>query len=185
MAAYDHYPPLELESNAQTRTVAFAANGDYLLSGHYEMVRVWRMENGEEMSARIAARGVSCFAVSKDGRFIAAGTSSGDLEVIAWDAKTYQKAFTLEKLGDRIIGVDFSPDSARVLVTSESDSDSVPGTTTVWNIATRLRELTLHHGKRWASAANTPRGVIESLQPLLIPFASGIATMVACSRTSQ
>ena len=142
-------PPIKI-------SVAFASNGEHLVSGgtDSEGVRVWRVEDGKQM-ATMAAPYVRCITVSKDRRCIAAGTYFGD--VIVWDAKTYKKVFTLEGISD-IYGVDFSPDSTR-LVTASANS-----TVSIWDIATRER-VTLHddgvlaakyspHGDRIATASS-------------------------------
>ena len=51
-------------------------------------VQVWRVEDAKQI-ATMKARNVLCLAVSNDDRWIAAGTSSGD--VIVWDTKTYEQ----------------------------------------------------------------------------------------------
>ena len=95
----------------------------------------------------MAAPYVRCIAVSKDGRYIAAGTHFG--EVIAWDAETYRKVFALEDIGD-IYGIDFSPDSTR-LVTASADKVSI----CQWGIATRRTTL---HDDGVLAAKFSPQG---------------------------
>ena len=119
--------------------LAFSSNGEYLVSGCTEGVRVWRVEDGKQM-ARMAAPYVRCIAVSKEGK-IAAGTYFGEL--IVWEAlpdRRYKKVLTLEGISD-IYGVDFSPDSARIVTASAGSTASV----TVWDIATQGQLATLHH----------------------------------------
>ena len=131
-------PLFEIEGGSKIKAVTFTANGEYLVGGG-EGLGVWRMEDGKQM-ATMAAAGVQCLAVSKDGRWIAAGTDSG--EVFVWDANTSEEVFSYWEDTDDISGVDFSPDSAtptRLLVASFNR------TATVWDIATRQRVLTLHH----------------------------------------
>ena len=125
-------PPKRISVGRLLNALAFSSNGEHFVSGGTEGVRVWRVEDGEQVAA-MAAPYVRCIAVSKDGRCIAAGTHFG--EVIVWDAETYEKIFALEDIGD-IYGVDFSPDSTR-LVTASADKVSI------WGIATRGR-TTLH-----------------------------------------
>ena len=116
---------------------------------------MWRVEDGKEM-ATMEANGVRCLVVSKDDRWIAAGTSEGD--VLVWNAKTYKKIFSQreEKRRDRdynaINGVDFSPDSTRLV------SASWNGTASIWDIATGKRVQTLQHVD-WVTAAKySPQG---------------------------
>ena len=107
----------EINAGSDIRAVAFAANGEYLVGGGSAGVRVWRVEDGKEM-ATLEARSVLCLAVSKDGRWIAAGTGRG--EVFVWDAKTYEKVFSPRDDTRGILGVDFSPDSSRLVSASDN-----------------------------------------------------------------
>ena len=131
-------PLIEINGNTNLRVVAFAANGEYLVSGGRGGVRVWRVEDGKRMATMEVNR-VECLAVSKDGRWIAAGTYDGD--VIVWDTKTCETAFSHKGkyiYGD-INGVDFSPDSTELVSASDS------GTVSIWDIATRKRVQILDH----------------------------------------
>ena len=80
----DGSPLIEINGGNGVRAVTFSANGEYIVSGG-RGVRVWRVEDGKQM-ATMEAKNVAGLAVSKDGRWIAAGTGWGD--VFAWDAKT-------------------------------------------------------------------------------------------------
>ena len=144
----DRNPVIEINIGSWVDAVTFSANGEYLLTGDNKGVRVWRVENGQQMATLDAL--CKCLAVSKDGRWIAAGTSSG--EVIAWDAKTYERVIW-HRADDRTInGVDLSPDSTRLV--SASDNWKV----TIWDIGTRKRVQTLDHGN-WVKAAKySPQG---------------------------
>jgi WD40 repeat protein len=135
-------PLIEINGGSDIRAVAYAANGEYLVSGSEDGVRVWGVEDGKQM-ATMAAEYVWCLAVSKDRRWIAAGTLYG--EVLVWDAKTYEKVFS-HKDDDDINGVDFSPDSTRLVSASDNRTASI------WDIATRKRVQTLAH-ERWVTAA--------------------------------
>jgi WD40 repeat protein len=93
---------------------------------------------------------VKCLAVSKDGRWIAAGTGRGGQCV--WDAQTYEQVISHER-GGFINGVDFSPDSTRLVSASDNS------TATVWDIATRDRAQTLDHGRHLVTTAKySPQG---------------------------
>jgi WD40 repeat protein len=131
------------------QAVAFSANGEYLVSGDEEMVRVWRVEDGKQM-ASMKLRFVTCLAVSKDGRWIAAGTAW--CEVRVWDARTYETFFQSGEDGG-INGVDFSPDSTRLLVASRNCR------AIVWDIATRKLVVgPLRHERAVRAAKFSPQG---------------------------
>ena len=105
-------PLVEINGGSNLRAVAFAADGEYLVSGGAG-VQVWRLEGGRQMATVDSeAEDVLCLAVSNDGRWIAAGTMLGD--VFVWDAKTYEKVISHKDNYD-VFGVDFSPDSTRSL----------------------------------------------------------------------
>ena len=106
------------------------------------------MEDGKEM-ATMEARNVRCLAVSKDGRWIAAGTDQG--EVFVWDAETYEKVFSHGV--DYVSGVDFSPDSTRLVSGSTSGR-----TASIWDITTCKRVQTLVHSGWVRAAKYSPQG---------------------------
>jgi WD40 repeat protein len=141
-------PLIEINGGSDLRAVAFAANGKYLVSGGRGGVRVWRVEDGKEM-ATMAAPNVWCLAVSKDDRWIAAGTLWRD--VFVWDAKTHEKVFSLRE-DHGITGVDFSPDSTRLVSASDN------GTASIWDIATRERVQMLRHSDEVRAAKYSPQG---------------------------
>ena len=139
-----------------SKAVAFSANGEYILSTDDMGVRVRRIEDGEEI-AKLKAEKVVCLAVSRDGKWIAAGTYDGDL--ILWDAVTYEQVFTHTEATDvdncdgyythvtygDICGVDFSPNSTHLV--SASCDGPFNDTTGVWDLATCRQVLRLDHGK--------------------------------------
>ena len=141
-------PLIEINGGNDIRAVAFAANGEHLLTSDNKGVRVWRVEDGKRM-ATVEARDVQCLVVSKDGRWIAAGTWNG---VSVWDAKAYyEKVFSHVDNGHEIQGVDFSPDSTRLASASNK-------TASVWDIATRERVQTLEHKHLVTAAKYSPQG---------------------------
>jgi WD40 repeat protein len=141
--------PIEIDGG-EISAVTFGANGEYLVSGDDEGLRVWRVQDGKQM-ATTEAWEVLCVAVSKDGGWIAAGTIK---EVVVWDANTFGNTFALEDADHYTInGVDFSPDSTRLVVASRNC------TATVWDIATRRRALTLRPDSIAVRAAKfSPQG---------------------------
>ena len=143
-------PLIKINGGSDIWAVVFAPNGEYLVSGSaVGGVRVWRVEDGKQM-ATVEARAVKCLAVSKDDRWIGAGTDYGD--VIVWHTKTYEKVLSNTENGHNINGVDFSPDSTRLI----SASDDC--TATIWDIATRKRVQTLRHGDWVRAAKYSPQG---------------------------
>jgi WD40 repeat protein len=96
-------------------------------------------------------KSVVSLAVSKDRRWIAAGTGWGD--VFVWNAETYEKVFwhRLTEGYRNIHGVDFSPDSSRLVSASHNQ-------TAIWDIATCKRLQTLDHGDWVRAAKYSPQG---------------------------
>ena len=105
---------------------------------------------GGKQMARVAAKFVCCLAVSKDRRWIAAGTYD---EVIMWDAKTLRKVFS-HRVDNLIHGVDFSPDSTRLVTASESRNS----TATIWDVPSRTKALLLDHERYMIAAKYSPQG---------------------------
>ena len=121
---------IEIDGGSSVQAVSFSTNGKYLVGCSSVGVGAWQVEDSKQM-ARMET-GSSChLAVSKDGRWIAAGTR--------WDGGGCvgsEQVLTLE--GTRINGVDCSPNLTRLAVVSD------PDTVAVWDIATRER-VPLHH----------------------------------------
>ena len=142
-------PPIEIDVGSEVYAVTFSANGEYLLSGGDGGVQVWQVEDGTQV-ARMGAGYVSCLAVSKDGRWIATGTWMG--ETFVWDAKTHKQVFKNQKDSYTIKGVDFSPNSTRLLSASNNKTASI------WDIPTRKRVQTLRHDNFLTAAKYSPQG---------------------------
>lgn len=159
-SAAERPPFVKIEVGHEINAVTFSANGDYLISGGREGVRVWRAQDhdgdSEQILAAMEVGFVYCVAVSKDGRWIAAGTVQGD--VLVWDAETHAQVFATHLPKDlppshATMGVDFSPDSTR-LVTA-----SAKGTARVWDTATHKLIRTLDHDHEWLGGAKyAPQG---------------------------
>jgi WD40 repeat protein len=128
-------PFIEIGGAGRIGAVAFTANGEYILGGGRDGLGVWRVEDGKQM-ATMAVGEVRCLAVSRDGRWIAAGTN--DAHVFVWDTNTFEQVFSHKNNGF-IFTVDFSPDSTRLLVTQNHH----PTATSVWDVRTRQKVLTL------------------------------------------
>ena len=146
-------PLSEIDGGSYIHAVAFAANGEYVVGGGGDDVGVWRVEDGKQIATLALAAGptVYCVAVSKDGRWIAAGTNNG--VVIMWDAKTFEKVFS-HKEGNSVnvtFGVDFSPDSTRLMASHSH-------TATVWDVATRKKVQILDHENFVVASKYSPQG---------------------------
>ncbi|KAF8546581.1 hypothetical protein OG21DRAFT_1102783 [Imleria badia] len=139
-------PSIEIDVGSEISALTFIGNGEYLVSGG-DGVRVWKVKNGEEM-ARMEARSVQRLAASEDGRWIAAGTLWGDL--IVWDTTTYEQVFA-HKEDSGIYGVDFSPDSTRLVATSRN-------CTAIWDVALQKQVQTLRHEDAVNAVKFSPHG---------------------------
>ncbi|KAF8551251.1 hypothetical protein OG21DRAFT_1512971 [Imleria badia] len=132
-------PPIEFNHGDELYAFTFSANGEHLLSGGRHGVRVWQVEDGKQvatisMQASYAEHAES-LAVSQDGRWIAVGTSRGEVWML--DAKTYEKVFSydMNSFGVGVCSVHFAPDSTRLVATTASEASSWHGHV-VWDIAT-------------------------------------------------
>ena len=105
------------------------------------------MEDGEQVATMEA--NVLSLAVSKDGRWIAAGTLFG--HVFVWNARTHKRVFSHWEDYHRI-GVDFSPDSTRLVSASHNRTASI------WDIETGEVVQTLEHGALVIAAKYSPQG---------------------------
>ena len=145
---------MEINSDSDIRAVAFSGNGEYIVGGdvrYLASVGVWRMKDGKQVAMMTSPHkdAVICVAVLKDSRWIAAGTFSGI--AVVWDAETCEEILTHIHEGNAVVALDFSPDSTRLVTASECYS-------TIWDVATRERVLTLNH-ESWVMAAKySPQG---------------------------
>ena len=107
------------------------------------------MEDSKQL-ATVEAKHAPCIAVSKDRRWIAAGTGWG--AVFVWDANTHEKVMSHREDYHDVIGVDFSPNSTRLVSASHNRTASI------WDIATRQRVRTLDHADLVRAAKYSPQG---------------------------
>ena len=139
----------EIDAGGEVWAVTFTAGGKHLVSGDNEGVRVWRVEDGKEM-ANMKTRRVHCLVVSQEGRWIAAGTGWGD--VFVWDANSYEQVFKHKEDYWSIQGLDFSPNSARLVSASNN------GTAIIWDLVTYQKVQTLQHKGCVIAAKYAPQG---------------------------
>ena len=140
-------PPPGIKRSSKIWPVTFTTNGEYYIVGGGDGVGVWRVKDGKQM-ATLAARHVNCLAASKDGQWIATGTEI-DYAATVWDANTFEQ---VSRHVEITFGVDFSPDSTRLVVVSADR------TATVFDVATCKRVLAIHHKDTVRAAKYSPQG---------------------------
>ena len=128
IARQEHTQLIEIDAGNEVYAVTFTANGEYLVSGGWQSVQVWRVEDGKRVLNLPVKRGVECVAVSKDGKWVAAGSWGGEVSVWNWPT-TQVFVFATKKKTQCIYDVDFSPDSTRLV-----SADGHSGTATILNI---------------------------------------------------
>src|SRR5262249_51250410 len=130
---------LDHEAASVGTTLALSPDGRYLAASSAGKVKVWLTANGEAVHALACPEGIiRCFAFSRDGRFLAAGsgkTGRGDIRV--WELSTGAEAVPLAGHSGRIRCVDFSADGRRLV---SVDEDRVMK---VWELATGQELLNL------------------------------------------
>ena len=152
IAAQEVLPPVgKIDVGSAICAVAFTANGEYLISGG-DGAQVWRLKDGQQMTNTNTA--MDCLAVSKDGRWIAVETDWDG--AIVWDAETYKQVFAHKGNSHTTYGVDFSPDSTRLIVASRQSYNT--SIVTVWDLALGKRVQTLCHEGLLRAAKYSPLG---------------------------
>ena len=139
--------PIEIDASNKVWAVTFSANGEYIVSGHRKKVQVWRVDDQKEL-VKIETGFVHCVAVSNDGKWIAAGTWQGD--VFVWDAATFKLAIKHSE-DEHIHGVDFSPDSMRLVSATKRKA-------IIWDLETPKQVQTLRHEDYVKAAKYSPQG---------------------------
>ena len=128
--------------------LTFIANGEYLATGSNLGVGVWRVKDGKQVARMETRFDVVSLAASKNNKWIAAGTKR---EMVVWNAETHEQVLKHEE-GIYVRGVDFSPDSTRLVAGTDHH------TAIVWDLATGKQIQTLHH-RLWVIATKyAPRG---------------------------
>ncbi|KAG8216032.1 hypothetical protein J3R82DRAFT_8028 [Butyriboletus roseoflavus] len=147
----DRAPPTEISTGSPIRAVVFTANGEFLVSGDKEAVRVWRLADNQ-LVGTMKAKDVRSIAVSKDNRWIVAGKSWGETTV--WEFRQpFKEVFTHDDNGHTVTSVDFSPDSTRLVTASGSRA------ALVWDVASRKVVVGPLEHQYWVIAAKfSPQG---------------------------
>ena len=139
--------PIEIDANSEVRAVTLSANGEYIVSGDDEKVQVWRVDDWKQL-ATIETGTVNCVTVSNNGKWIAAGTLSGDVFVL--DAATFRLAINHREY-QYIHGVDFSPDSMRLVSATYKKA-------VIHDLATGKQVQILRHENYVIAAKYSPQG---------------------------
>ena len=134
--------PTEIDAGQHVCALTFTANGKYLVSGHQEEVRVWRVNDGKQVARMKTGHYVYSLAASKNGKWIVAGTK---LELLMWNAETYKEVIKYGE-GGCVFGIDFSPDTTRLVAGTNKK------TAIIWDLATGKQVQTLRH-RDWVIAA--------------------------------
>jgi len=107
-------------------SIAISPDGLTLASGHWNVVTLWNMFSGKRVAVlRGFGRYVRSLSFSRDGKFLAAGTDFGGLEI--WDMQRQTKVQALHIEGGEVSEPKFSPDGRLVAM-------GIYGTGTVWLI---------------------------------------------------
>ena len=118
------------------------------MTGDEKGVQMWRVKDGKQVVRMETQRTVLSLAASKNGKWIAAGTYK---ELVVWDAETHEEVLRRLK-GNYVRGVDFSPDSTRLVAGTDKK------TAIVYDLATGKPVQILLHENCVIAAKYSPRG---------------------------
>ncbi|KAG6375600.1 WD40-repeat-containing domain protein [Boletus reticuloceps] len=142
--------PIEIDCPPDVLSVVFL-DGKHVVGGGYERrIRQWRVKDGGQVGQPMDVRD-STFnvAVSRDGKWIAGGTSTG--WVFVWNSETHEKVVEFKgHPGDNVVvgAIDVSPDGTRI-VTGSNDK-----TVYVWSLFTGERLLGPLAHDHWVVGTN-------------------------------
>ncbi|KAN0078114.1 WD40-repeat-containing domain protein [Tylopilus felleus] len=101
--------PCEIDTGGvRIHAMKFSANGEYLVAGTSDGVRVWQVRDNKLVATLEESLQFHCLAVSNDGKWVVVGGQSRNTIVL--DARTFK---IVSDYREHIHGVDFSPDSTR------------------------------------------------------------------------
>ena len=142
-----HSAPIEVDAGQDVHALTFTANGEYLVTGDWDGVGVWRVKDGTQV-ARTETFWVHSLAASENGKWIAAGTYT---ELVVWNGETFEQVLKHAE-GDHVNAVDFSPDSTRLVAGTNKK------TAIIWDLATGKQVQTLRHQNYVRAAKYSSRG---------------------------
>jgi hypothetical protein len=148
------------------QSLAISPDETTLASGYWDEVILWNMLTGTRIgSLKGFGHYVCAISFSKDGKYLAAGTDLGDLQI--WDVPSQKRISSIHLDGLFVSEPAFSPDGTTVAV-------GIYGTGTVWLVDSNSGKL-LDHRKTsdlgCGSVAFSPDG-----NYLIAPSTGGIVT---------
>ncbi|MBW4527747.1 MAG: caspase family protein [Phormidium tanganyikae FI6-MK23] len=140
---------------AEVTSVAFSRDGQRIVSGGLDTVRLWDARTGQAIGQPLKGHSavVASVAFSSDGQRIVSG--SGDNTVRLWDARTGQAiGQPLKGHSSLVTSVAFSPDGQRIVSGSEDE------TVRLWDAKTgqAIRQPLKWHSAVVASVVFSPDG---------------------------
>ena len=152
--------------------VAFSRSGTLIAAAGGAVVRIWRVHTGAPvMTLHSGERDgeLTGIAVSRDGNYIASGSSSGS--VFVWDARSGRRLARIAAAGATIGSVAFSA-GGRFLAGASQD-----GRADVWTVPGGRRVTEIRTGaSSLDAAAFAPRG-----RDVALAGAGGVVTVVECA----
>jgi WD40 repeat protein len=90
-------------------SIAFHPDDEMLATGHWDNVTLWNARTGERIALlRGFERYVYGIGFSRDGKWLAAGTDDGHVQI--WDLTKRRKLRTIDLMGGQVSAPAFSPD---------------------------------------------------------------------------
>jgi WD40 repeat protein len=152
--------------------VVFSRSGALLAAAGGDVVRIWRVRTGAPVTtlhSRERDARLTSVAVSRNGDFVASGSSSGSIFI--WTAHSARRLARIVAAGATVGSVAFSADG-RFLVSASED-----GRADVWTVPTGRRVTEIRtEASSLQAAAFAPRG-----RGIAVAGAGGIVTVVDCA----
>lgn len=110
-----------LDSQVRSLAVSFFADGKRIASSdNDDKLRIWSVDDGDELASIALPDKGHCLAISPNDRFVAIGDAKGTTTI--WDTNSETVAHTLSCHRGRIGHLAFSPDGERIATSCYQDS---------------------------------------------------------------